>query len=51
MLKERGYLQQGDVDGFYGPNTEAAVKQFQTDEGITVDGVVGPESYNKLGIE
>ncbi|NEP08099.1 MAG: spore cortex-lytic enzyme, partial [Okeania sp. SIO4D6] len=31
--------------------TEAAVRKFQTNEGITVDGVVGPETYRKLGIE
>jgi N-acetylmuramoyl-L-alanine amidase len=40
-----------DVDGFYGPITEAAVRQFQTNQGITVDGVVGAETYGKLGID
>ncbi len=40
-----------DVDSFYGPNTEAAVRQFQADKGITVDGVVGPETYQVLGIQ
>lgn len=39
-----------DIDGFYRPKTEAAIRQFQTDQGITVDGVVGPETYQKLGI-
>ncbi|WP_205127318.1 MULTISPECIES: peptidoglycan-binding protein [Okeania] len=51
-LKEGGYLNNdSDVEGIYGPITEAAVRKFQTNEGITVDGVVGPETYRKLGIE
>ncbi|WP_081485090.1 peptidoglycan-binding domain-containing protein [Crocosphaera watsonii] len=35
----------------YGPKTEAAVRQFQTDQGIMIDGVVGPETYGQLGID
>lgn len=38
------------VDGFYGSVTEAAVKKFQQDKGIDVDGVVGPETRGKLGL-
>lgn len=40
-----------DVDGFYGSNTEGAIRQFQQDKGLEVDGVVGPETYAKLGIQ
>ncbi|NET56036.1 MAG: hypothetical protein F6K47_07650 [Symploca sp. SIO2E6] len=51
-LKAANYLtNKNDVDGIYGPKTEAAVRQFQTDQGLTVDGIVGPETYKKLGIE
>jgi hypothetical protein len=39
-----------DVDGFYGRKTEAAIRQFQTNQGITADGVVGSQTYQKLGI-
>jgi len=37
------------VDGDFGPMTEAAVKAFQRQAGITVDGVVGPETWAALG--
>ncbi|SFU40789.1 peptidoglycan-binding domain-containing protein [Alicyclobacillus macrosporangiidus] len=35
-------------DGYYGPATEAAVKSFQQAEGITVDGVVGPQTWYRF---
>ena len=36
------------ADGDFGKNTEAAVKQFQKDHGLTVDGVIGQETWNAL---
>lgn len=33
------------VDGIYGKNTEYAVRNFQFDEGITIDGIVGPHTW------
>jgi hypothetical protein len=36
------------VDGIFGPLTEAAVKDFQTKQGIAVDGIVGPITWGKM---
>ena len=36
------------VDGIYGANTTAAVRRFQTFFGLTSDGVVGQNTWNKL---
>jgi len=39
-LKDLGY-DPGAVDGQFGTKTESAVKAFQHDRGLTVDGIVG----------
>lgn len=36
------------VDGAFGPKTEAAVKDFQQGAGLTVDGVVGSQTWAAL---
>lgn len=46
-LKDLGY-HPGAADGIYGPHTTDAVKEFQTDAGITVDGKYGPETHRAL---
>lgn len=46
-LRILGYFH-GEPDGILGPQTEAALKEFQTDAGITVDGEYGPETYEAL---
>ena len=37
-----------DVDGSFGPHTDSIVKTFQTDHGLTSDGVVGGDTWNNL---
>jgi len=36
------------VDGIFGRNTDAVVRQFQDDNGLDVDGIVGPVTQAKL---
>jgi hypothetical protein len=38
------------VDGVAGHRTTSVVKQFQAINGLTVDGVIGPQTLNKLGV-
>lgn len=38
------------VDGLYGPVTRAAVRGYQARHGLTVDGIVGPQTLGHLGI-
>jgi peptidoglycan hydrolase-like protein with peptidoglycan-binding domain len=38
----------GGVDGIFGAKTEAAVKRFQHDNGLTADGIVGPRTWDKI---
>lgn len=46
-LRILGYFN-GEPDGILGPVTEEALKEFQTEAGITVDGQYGPETYIAL---
>lgn len=47
MLIQRGY-HVGDIDGINGPNTTAAIIQFQKDNNLSPDGIVGPLTWAAL---
>ncbi len=46
-LKKYGYFD-GEVTSYFGSATETAVKAFQKNNGLKVDGVVGSETYSLL---
>lgn len=46
-LKALGYYA-GNIDGIAGLQTQTAVKRFQTDQGLVVDGKVGPATRSAL---
>lgn len=48
-LKERG-LFSGNVTGYYGTKTQTAVRRFQKQKGLSVDGIAGPQTLGALGI-
>ena len=48
-LIQYGYLS-GTADGKYGADTQAAVRWFQKNNGLTVDGRVGPATAAALGV-
>jgi len=47
QLAAKGYYK-GKADGDWGKVTEAAVRSFQRAQGLKVDGIVGPLSWDKL---
>lgn len=47
-LKDQGYDIQ--VDGAVGPHSDAVIRQFQADKGLTVDGIAGGNTLAALGI-
>lgn len=49
-LKNWGYYN-GNIDGIYGSKTFEAVKKFQKNNGLKVDGIVGEKTLATLGIQ
>jgi lysozyme len=39
-----------EPDGFFGNDTDKAVRQFQQQKGLTVDGIVGAQTRKQLGL-
>ena len=49
LLIQHGYsIGVSKPTGYFGSNTKAAVKKFQTDKGLTVDGIVGSQTWPAL---
>ena len=48
-LKRWGYYN-GSIDGIYGSQTQAAVRWFQSKNGLTVDGIAGKNTLAAMGI-
>ena len=48
-LSDWGYYR-GSIDGIYGNATYEAVRYFQSANGLTVDGVCGPQTLGAMGI-
>jgi peptidoglycan hydrolase-like protein with peptidoglycan-binding domain len=46
-LYQLGYIP-GSTDGIFGPKTEKAVRAFQRDAGIAVDGIVGEITWTTM---
>lgn len=48
LLARHGYMSASNSTGYYGEITEKAVKDFQTNNGLSVDGTVGRKTMAKL---
>lgn len=54
LLLARGHKDERTVDpetacdGYFGPGTETSTKEFQRSEGLTADGIIGPQTWRKL---
>lgn len=46
LLRHRGYTL--SVDGDFGPGTKSTVQSFQSSQGLTADGIVGTNSWERL---
>ncbi len=48
-LKDLGYYK-GNIDGILGSQSVTAIRNFQRDYGLSVDGIVGPNTLKALGL-
>ena len=43
QMQQRGWVI--DVDGLFGPQSDRIARQFQQEKGLSVDGIIGPETW------
>lgn len=48
LIKQGYSCGSSGADGIFGKNTEAAVKRFQLDHGLTADGIIGAKTWEAL---
>ena len=48
FLAERGYLEPSGIDGWFGPGTDQAVRQYQAKNQLKVDGIAGQATWLSL---
>lgn len=51
FLAQKGYYNKDKTDGIFGRLTEKAVKDFQDDNNLQVDGIVGPQTFSAISKE
>ena len=51
VLISHGYASLVGPMGYFGPKTEKAVRHWQKINGLTVDGIVGPDTLASLGLD
>lgn len=49
-LLESNLIPVGEIDGIFGARTEQAVKTYQRQNGLAVDGIVGPNTWNSIAV-
>ena len=49
-VKELQEFLEIQADGIFGKGTDAAIRKWQQDEGLVVDGIVGPATWNSMGL-
>ena len=48
LLASRGYTQVGAADGIFGQKTQNALRAYQADNALAVDGIAGPKTWASL---